>query len=481
MLRGSSIRAILLLCVSIAIHPLMTLPGVVILFFFEAGRRPALWLVVAIAAMAIPALAFSGIQPFARLLVSFDPAWLATVRVRNSYCLPTQWGLEEWLPDCNILALAILVLSTAEPDERRFVGTVLAVALGGVVISIIGGDLVHNVLVVDIQLWRATWLLAVAVHLLVGPMLLRVQRRGESLFTIANFLTALTLGLFALSGFLSAISIPVAPTAVVAWLVGAWERAKGRPIKVGIRILVLAFVGGVLGLTFVVVYVSFVDLAFTPPALRQTLCGIALAASASSAIWLHAAATKPRKWVSHPAAMLCLAVALVTLAGFNWDQRTPWTKFVDTTEAPPVSLASSLPGDLPVYWEDVTAPWFLLKRSSYFSCEQGTGVLFSRGTAINYQRRYESFRALRTLDFGHDPYCLPADGDATAPLSRDDLSSVCKKEPGLGALVLTKAVPGVPEWIWVSPVKFQDVRALEARSRLFSTDRFFVYSCADLR
>jgi hypothetical protein len=107
-------------------------------------------------------------------------------------------------------------------------------------------------------------------------------------------------------------------------------------------------------------------------------------------------------------------------------------------------------------------------------------VLFSRGTAITYQRRFESFQPLRTLDFEGD-YCPTAEVHRSAPLRRDDLSTVCKREPELGALVLTQAVTHAQGRVWVAPVEFQDVRMVDGKLRRFATDRFFVYSCADLR
>ena len=76
MLRGRPVRALLLLCLSITIHPLMTLPGLAVLFLYEAIKRPALWVVGAFATIVVLVLAIFGIQPFSRLLVNFDPAWL---------------------------------------------------------------------------------------------------------------------------------------------------------------------------------------------------------------------------------------------------------------------------------------------------------------------------------------------------------------------------------------------------------------------
>ena len=56
---------------------------------------------------------------------------------------------------------------------------------------------------------------------------------------------------------------------------------------------------------------------------------------------------QPRKRNLRSVAILCLAIALVTVAGFVWDQRTPWRRFIDTTETPPDLLTSLLPSEYP--------------------------------------------------------------------------------------------------------------------------------------
>lgn len=485
MLRDRQIRALLLLCVSITIHPLMTLPGLAVLFFHEAIRRPALWAAGAVTVIGSLGLAFSGVQPFARLLMSFDPAWFAVVRVRDFFSLLTLWNIFGWTTVCNMIALAALGLVMARPDERRFLVTVFAVGVGGLILSLIGGDYFRNVLIVDIQAWRATWLLQVVAHLFVAPVFFRIQKRGETPF--AAILFALAIGLLALSQFFVFIAPGAAAMAammVIAAIVGSWEQLNNRAMPITARVLVVIFVGAALGLTAIALNLSYNDAIFGITTLvRYPVRGTALTLVALGAIVaLLIDTTNSRKGEIRTVAILCLAIALVTVAGFVWDQRTPWTKFIDTSESPPDSLTSLLPGDSPIYWDDdVTVPWFLLKRPSYFSCAQGTGAFFYRGTAINYQHRYESFQSLRTLDFGWDLACPSAEGDTIAPLSRTELSSVCEKESGLAALVLTQAVIGAPERVWVSPVEFEDAKKVDGKWKVFMTDKFYVYSCADLR
>lgn len=483
MLRGRPMRALVLLCLSITIHPLMTLPGLAVLFFYEATRRPFLWLAGALAVIAALALAIGGMQPFSRLFVSFDPAWLAIVELRDFFCFMTNWQIGAWLPVCNTFALAALEVSLASRVERRFLGSVLGVAVGGFALCLFGGDFLHNVLIVDIQTWRTAWLLAVVAHLLIGPMLLRVRKRGAPFAASSVVLLAPALALLALSGLIPMLSVVAAPICILAWLVVAWEHRQQREIPVPARLLVCLFLGLICAVAIVFVDLEMRKLAATPIGPWPTILGIALAAVSLAALgMILILPAKAPGAAAHPLPMLFLSIILVILAGLNWDQRTPWTKFVDATAAPPADLAALLPGDSPIYWEGaVTIPWFLLKRASYFSCDQGTGVLFSRGTAINYQRRYESFEPLQTLDFGSAPICPLTEDHAPARRNRAALSALCKREPELGALVLIKRAEDDPGEVWVSPIKFENDGLADSEGKMVKTDRFYVYACADLR
>ena len=344
MLRGRPIRALLLLCVSITIHPLNTLPGLAVLFLHEALRRPALWVAGGLAVIGTLALAFFGVQPFARFLASFDPEWFAIVRVRDGFCFITQLGISEWIRFCNMLVLVVFGLVMAKPNERRFLGTVLAVGVGGPTLSLIGGDFFRNVLIVDIQAWRATWLLALVAHLFVAPIFFRIQRRENYPFAnaddhlctsyrVARFVEFLCTGLSRSGTLVATIMM------VVAGIVGSWEKLNNRAIPFTARVIVTLFVGSALGLAVILLYLSFNIIIPARPDVdmfRHPMYAIAMTVIASAAIG--ALLIDDDQFAQTGYSFSChtvLAIVLITAAGFVWDQRTPWTKFIDTTERPP--------------------------------------------------------------------------------------------------------------------------------------------------
>ncbi|HQT47230.1 MAG TPA: hypothetical protein PLY97_08410, partial [Acidocella sp.] len=125
------------------------------------------------------------------------------------------------------------------------------------------------------------------------------------------------------------------------------------------------------------------------------------------------------------------------------------------------------------------------------SCAQGTGALFSRGTAMNYQRRYDRFARLDVLDIGQNAICPalhPASGQPDTPGKRPRLPpskaqvvAVCRENPGLGALVLIHAVAGLPPREWDPPVPYGYTAYGKNGPYVKPVDRFFVYPCGGLR
>jgi hypothetical protein len=479
MLRGKVIRALLLLSLAATVHPLVALPGFAVLFLYQAAERRVWWIMGGFAAMASLGLAVLGVQPFARLLTKFDAAWFEIVRVRDFHCLLTEWSLFDWLKACNIFAVGALGLSVAEPRERRFLVMAFVVSLGGLAVTLVGGDLLHNVLVVDAQQYRATWPLAVGANLFVGPLLLRLRWTVLSPVTRAGL--AWTIGTLVVTQFVVAGYFVTVPQLLIFGLAAAWEQNRRTSVPAGAQACGVVILGLACGATLSVFGLYMRWAAGNPTlfwgtirALGVTALALGLVASLVTVpIQKRAAMTRP---------LIALATAVVVIAVLGWDQRTPWAKFVETADAAPESLAALLPEGQPIYWEgDVRVPWFVLRRPSYFSCAQGTGVLFFRGTALSYQHRYDTFLRLRTLDFGQERGCPPPPAAVPASFDRAALASICTTERSLGALVLVRPAANASGQLWVSPVKYQEDVVENGESRTFMTDKFYVYPCAAFR
>jgi hypothetical protein len=145
------------------------------------------------------------------------------------------------------------------------------------------------------------------------------------------------------------------------------------------------------------------------------------------------------------------------------------------------ALAALLPERGSIYWEGgVDLLWFGMLRSSYFSCAQGGGAIFFRAAAFEFRRRSESFAQLHTVDFD-EPDCHSTPGESRPHRTREALQAVCLREPGLDYLVLTREVAGVEAKILKLPAPLRLVRGVEGQVVLEQIDRFYLYSCADMR
>jgi len=468
MLRGRLAWAVVAVALAMLVHPLTALSGLALVLLYGAPRRPIVWAMAGGMVAAALGLAVGGVDPFVRGLQQFDPEWLAIVRQRDSNCFMTELPVERYFALATMLALAGIALACGDAKARRLVAMMLAITLLSLVVSLVGGDLFHNVLIVDIQLWRATWLLGVIAYLGVGAALMRPD---GGLTGFGKLLVATAVALSSLSQYFAPLVFVAAPFAALAGVVALWEWHYEAPVPSLLRAVALAGLITALSLGCYGIFVG--STALTISADRTLAPTLALITGILAALWFAVRQTRART-------SILIGGALLLAAGVAWDQRTPWRAFVDATPAAPVSLTALLTNPAPMYWDgDMTVPWLLLNRASYYSCEQGAGVLFSRATALQYRHRTGSFRQAQSLDFGALSFC-PAIAPKAAPTAAD-LATLCGHEPGLGNVVLTRDIPGAGGKLWRAPVQFDDVRTIGNKRRRLLTDRFFVYDCAGLR
>jgi hypothetical protein len=183
------------------------------------------------------------------------------------------------------------------------------------------------------------------------------------------------------------------------------------------------------------------------------------------------------------ATVLVLCGAGVTaLAGVTlFDQRADWQRFVEDP-APDPELNAFVGTSRNIYWDDgVELFWFKLGRPSYYSCLQGTGAMFYKGTAMEYQRRSDGLSALNTHDFSDrdEDICsaksYPEQAGAT---SSGQLKLACQALPELDVIVLPYPISDVHSQIWVAPVE----REYSEKSNVTSHFKtYYKYLCEDFR
>jgi hypothetical protein len=204
--------------------------------------------------------------------------------------------------------------------------------------------------------------------------------------------------------------------------------------------------------------------------LAATLTVLALAALAASII--------PVKRYGAAVALAVVALAVSVAAA---DRRDPWEKFLEETG--PLAAPEALIGDAKnVYWEEgVELLWFRMHRASYYSCIQGTGAMFYRQTALEYQRRGDVLSTIDTADFTVEPgtICpMKRDVSLAGPRSAADVVRVCRMLPDLDMLVLMTNLPQRNPPSWRAPAP--QVR-LWADGHVDRPTQYYFYDCRKLR
>jgi len=482
LLRRRAGWAFVVLVLSMTLHPLTTIPGLAIAFVYLAAARPLWWIIGTSAAIVAIGLSVGAVPPFGNLHSTFDPVWFAIVKVRDAQCFITVWPADAYCRMLATIILATLVFVFAEAKERRFLASALVIGIGGLASTLVGADVVHNVFITEIQPWRAMWLLTVIAYLSVVSLFVRLPGEGDSA-ELTKLMFLIALGSLLASRFFPAAICSATPMMFVASGTSIWQRWTRKQLPSLVRAICVIAVAATCATTALFVFFGFKTLLEQwPDEFRLRASSFALVAAALGLMTIQVTQVRQQtQRLMRPWGLL--AIALVPLALLIWDQREPWTKFVESADSIPDSLAAALPENGSVYWEGgVELLWLRLKRPSYFSCAQGTGAVFFRDTAVNFEHRAESFGSLRTLDFDISDLCPSLDQTEKLDRTPENLKAVCAREPGLDYLVLIEPIKNTASKIWISHVllKIEKITKDKAQLVTYQTDRFYIYSCASL-
>ncbi|HMK90101.1 MAG TPA: hypothetical protein VK446_10780 [Methylocystis sp.] len=451
--------------VAAALHPIVALTGAAALGLWGVQRDRRLLLLAAAGAALALALGALSVQPFARLFQAFDPEWFEIVRQRCAFGLMTRWWWSHIISGVATLSVAALCLKWRHDEALRSLALACAVAsLLGLALTFLGGDIGHDILVVNSQPWRCLWLSRLMANIILGVLALRAPREGESRWLLGAALALSVLARLHLCLPLIA-DLAMLGAAGFYWL----ETRSERPVHPWIRraCLILFAVAALSSPLYASIYAGLPSL---PGDIALFILGVAI---------FGLLLAQERELLRGVTAAMASGLALTAALALN-DQSSDWQSFLDRPGAP--SDLVQFVGDKPnLYWDDSPELlWFKLGRPSYYSCLQGTGAMFYRETAIDYARRSRALARLNTHDFagGGDWICYEkADRTAASPKSIDDIRAACRDLPDLDGVVLTVAMPGAPVQSWTSPaeriyVNYPDPDRIKT---------YYKYDCHDLR
>lgn len=413
------------------IHPIMALCGVGVVvimlgledrrWFAGAGALAALTLIAAV----------SGLPLADRLFHRVDPSWLDLLRGRSRYLFPCLWPLESWSRAGVQLATVLVGAMALQGRARGLFLAVALVAIGGVALSFVGGDLYPSLLLIQVQSWRALWLVAAFAAGGAAVCVAGLWDRGPS--------GHVTLALLGLSWLMlnSPYALTPAVLAVGVQIIPKIRLSASRPGLARACWLLLLLRA---------LYLCVVDALTLPLVLNALPADVSRLDILLRAFCFHTVLIIPLVvWliVTRPAletrmsSFLTALVSLfaIVLVAILWNQ-APTAALMTGPDRRLVDMIKSRPGE--VQWiNGDTQAWALADRPAWGSELQGASIVFGRDAALIWQTRIRRLLALHLVG-----------QHALTPWKMGDPSIV---QPSSKALTALCASSGGPAWI-VSPI-----------------------------
>ena len=363
-----------MLVAALALHPIMALCGLAVLFVALCleDRR---WLLAGLFGAVVLAVAAALRLPVAeRLLQVMDPAWRAISQARSPVVFVSLWPAEAWgRVAVQAVTLGLAAALSLGPIRRLMTGALIAGLLG---VGFAGAaDSLSLVLPIQVQAWRTLALMAV---LAAGGLAICVRELAGRGPTGALAVCALVVGWTYIGwGVFAVIAAALALSAV---LIG--DRAVWSAPNLARRVMI--------GLTAVLI------LAWAVVRLRGLQQGLAILPEGQGAgpglIWnsglpgwvAGAMALVLARWPAllKPWSAILGAVLLAILALALWDSRPGFVRERDSGHDPHLrAMLAERPGDL-LWLAGSVEPWTLAGRASWASKLQGAGVVLSRPLAV---------------------------------------------------------------------------------------------------
>jgi hypothetical protein len=418
-----------LLGLAMLIHPLMALPGLLLLLcLIVPARMSAVAAAVALAGVALVSLAaVHGFVP----LPSFkpmEPAWLEVVEQRSMFLFLRDWRVVDWelqLRPLMFLALAQAVI--ADTKVRKLCWAASLVGLSGLALAAVP-DLVGPIpILLQGQAWRWFWITCMVALCMVAPSASLVWRIGGWGRLCASLMV------------MGWVFPPISAEFAFAGAGLVWAaRSHLRDFKKALDIAAYAIVGIISAWTLSNVW-ELIDntvlhskravdpIAFTRWTFSLTPLALACAWCLYPAIRQFRIARFLAPGLLAALAFCFLPSSLFWPTGFmalrlqdqykTWREAIPESSNVLVLAPPPVSAIF---------------PWFTLERTSYTSTSQSAGVVFSEKTAAEIRRRSEVLKPVIPPDwrilsqFEHPPSKKPTDALTPPSLTAKSLEEICR-------------------------------------------------------
>jgi hypothetical protein len=396
--RGHAELSWVIAALAALIHPLMALPGLLLLTCLTVSWRLSLLgagaaVALALAIEALASLTTHAWEPFSIM----DGGWLEVVRERSQFLFLKYWRLSDWEMHGRILmCLAMVFWSSDDVRLRRLCVAAALVGITGLIIALIASSLGPAPILLQGQAWRWFWVTGFASVLAILPTALRLWKFGGCGWLCATLLVA---------GWTFS---PVDGTYLVAAALTLWILRSHihPPTQKVLQMLALLLIAVIFTWTAANIW----SVCSTPlgtksdePALMERLRSVyALPTAALAAyglVWRWVRAIHP-VYVTAVVGVFLLAVCAFAMKGsFSRSNmlgtRAETEAFSAWREAIPATSNVLL---VPTR-NSAEFIWFSLQRPSYLSVNQAAGVVFSPATSQEIRRRSEVLRPIMEPDW----------------------------------------------------------------------------------
>jgi hypothetical protein len=394
--KGYPQLSFILTIVALFVHPLMALPGLLLLTWLHLPRAFAVGACIGLLGALATAIAASHLPAMSPFFAMMDSTWINVVEERSQFLFLQLWRPKDWaLNAMPFLTLAFAVLIFRPGAARTLALGALLVGLLGMLFAAIASLVGPVALFVQGQAWRSAWITTFASILLLLPTACEAWRNDKIGPVCATLL---------ISGWLLPVQAGAAceSLALLAWIgrsriPTSWT--KYAPLAAGV--LALAVV--LLSLTDSRAILS--NISAPPGEYFIVACVRALFSSKTWCVLSVAVlfwGIRSSRGALFPAATFCALVAAaiflllqssrhVTSYGSDSDIR----EFADWRDRIPAASTVFVTNGR----DSGSFVWFTLQRNNYLSTGQSAGVVFSRTTALEVDRRSKVLLPLADPDW----------------------------------------------------------------------------------
>jgi hypothetical protein len=419
-----------LLIVAVAMHPVMAVAGIVLLFMaFIALPRPRVAALVSLLTV-VCLLTAAYVLPWGEW-GRLNADWMALVSQRSPYLFLSYWQLDDWGRASVALSTLIVGSFSLEFAARRLCLSAALTMVTGFALTWLACDLLHLTLVTQMQPWRWEWIAVLTSAVSLPFIGITNWKRGAA--GRINVILLLAAWIFGFGAF-------ALITCLTALLSLSFRRLRPRELQ-------LLFWGSCAVLAVSLIWriasnLEFAEMHFMeasmPLWLRRSVSfahdGLATTLVIGIAAWI----VSTRRAVVGSWICAVLAVAAIgAMWPFSWNE---WAQ-QDSSEQEIARYSTWRNLIAPredVFWgESPLSTWALLNRPSYISGLQTSGMIFSRESALELERR-----ALGLGQFiGPATFLSWSGAGAHLSLSPDSLRGICRL--GVFGYLVTSAEIGM--------------------------------------